>query len=190
MAWRNGRLFAGVYDPGAEVEAVIKEAYTRFLSENALYPNYFPSLLQIENDIVRSLADLLNGDAQVVGNSTSGGTESIMLALKAARDRARSEHPEILRPEIVLPHTAHAAFHKAAHYLGLVPVITPFEQETFHADPVAIEQAITPNTILLVASAPNYSHGVVDPNHRSSIPPRLSPKAYKSLGSSFSRFPG
>jgi glutamate/tyrosine decarboxylase-like PLP-dependent enzyme len=161
--WRDGRVFAGVYDPGAEAEAVIKAAYALFLTENGLYPNYFPSLLRLENDVVRSIADLLRGDAQVVGNCTSGGTESIMLAVKAARDRARAERPEIAAPEMVLPHTAHAAFHKAAHYLGVRPVVTPFDRQSFRADPEAMREAITPNTILLVASAPCYSHGVVDP---------------------------
>ena len=161
--WREGRVFAGVYDPGAETEAVTKAAYTLFLGENGLYPNYFPSLLQLENDVVRSIADLLRGDANVVGNCTSGGTESIMLAVKAARDKARAERPQIDAPEMVLPRTAHAAFHKAAHYLGVTPVVTPFDLQSFRADPEAMRQAITPNTILLVASAPCYSHGVVDP---------------------------
>jgi sphinganine-1-phosphate aldolase len=161
--WRAGRVFAGIYDPGAETEALTKDAYALFLSENGLYPNYFPSLLQLENDVVRSIADLLHGDANVVGNCTSGGTESIILAVKAARDLARVERPAICAPEMVLPHTAHAAFHKAAHYLGITPVVTPFDQRSFRADPAAMRQAITPNTILVVASAPCYSHGVIDP---------------------------
>jgi glutamate/tyrosine decarboxylase-like PLP-dependent enzyme len=160
--WREGRVFAGVYDPGAETEAAIKAAYMLFLGENGLYPNYFPSLLQLENDVVRAMADLLRGDANVVGNCTSGGTESIMLAVKAARDKARAERPQISAPEMVLPHTAHAAFHKAAHYLGVRPIVTPFDQQSFRADPQAMRQASTPNTILLVASAPCYSHGVID----------------------------
>lgn len=163
VPWRDGKLFAGLYDPGAETEDVIKSAYNLFLTENALYPNYYPSLLQLENDVVRSVADLLNGDADVVGNCTSGGTESIMLAVKAARDRARAERPDILAPEMVLPQTAHAAFHKAAHYLGIKPVVTAFDLQDFRADLQAIRRAITPNTILIVASAPCYSHGVVDP---------------------------
>lgn len=163
VPWREGVVFAGVYDPGPAIEATIKEAYSMFLSENALYPNYFPSLLQLENDVVHTLAGLLQGDAGVVGNCTSGGTESIMLAVKAARDKARAERPGLGEPEMVLPHTAHAAFHKAAHYLGVRPVVTRFDTQTFRADVEAMRAAITPNTILLVASAPCYSHGVVDP---------------------------
>ena len=62
VRWREGRIFAGVYDPGVDVADVITEAYTSFLSENALYPNYFPSLLQLENEVVGAVADLLRGD--------------------------------------------------------------------------------------------------------------------------------
>ena len=162
VPWRGGNVFAGVYDPGEAVENVIKAAYAEFLSENALYPNYFPSLLRIENDVVGALAGLLGGE-QTVGNCTSGGTESILLALKAARDWARATRPDIAAPTVVLARTAHPAFHKAAHYLGLRVALTEFDPQTFRADPRAFERAITPDTILLVASAPSYSHGVVDP---------------------------
>ncbi|QBD74847.1 aspartate aminotransferase family protein [Ktedonosporobacter rubrisoli] len=163
VSWRAGKILTGIYDPGGETEAVVKEAYTRFLTENALYPNLFPSLLQLENEVVRMVVDLLQGDGEVVGNCTSGGTESIMLAVKSVRDKARVERPEISMPEIVLSQTAHPAFHKAAHYLGLKTIVTPFDLQSFRADPAAMRQAITPNTILLVASAPCYSHGVIDP---------------------------
>ena len=163
ISWRAGKVLTGIYDPGRETEAVVKEAYTQFLTENVLYPNLFPSLLRLENEIVGSLAELLQGYAEVVGNCTSGGTESIMLAVKAARDKARQDHPEITAPEMILPHTAHPAFHKAAHYLGLKAVVTSFSLEDYRAEPEAIRRAITSNTILLVASAPCYSHGVIDP---------------------------
>lgn len=163
VPWREGRLFAGLYDPGEEARAVAREAYAEFLTENALYPNYFPSVLRIEREVVAALLDLLRGGEAAVGNCTSGGTESIMLAVKAARDLARATRPEVVAPELVLPHTAHAAFHKACHYLGVRPVVTPFDPATFRADPAAIAAAITPSTILVVASAPCYSHGVIDP---------------------------
>lgn len=161
--WQQGRVLTGVYDPGPNVHSVVQRAYASFLSENALYPNLFPSLLQLENDIVRMLANLLNGGGQASGNCTTGGTESILVAVKAARDWAMKAHPEITQPEMVLPRTAHPAFHKAAHYLGIRPVVAGFDAHTFRADPAAMRQAVTPNTILLAASAPCYSHGVVDP---------------------------
>ncbi|GAB4429416.1 MAG: aspartate aminotransferase family protein [Chloroflexi bacterium OHK40] len=162
VPWREGRLLAGIYDPGAETRTTIQAAYSAFLSENALYPNFFPSLLRIERDVVAAMAELLRGDG-AVGNCTSGGTESILLAVKAARDHARATRPELTAPEIILPQTAHAAFHKACHYLGVRPVVTPIEPTSFRADLPAMAAAITPQTIMLVASAPCYSHGVIDP---------------------------
>ncbi len=134
-----------------------------FLTENALDPTVFPSLLRLETDVVRMVADLLGGDGDVVGHMTTGGTESNMLAVKTARDWARATRPEIADPEIVLPVTAHASFHKAAHYLGIRPIVVETNRRTFQVEPEVMGQAITPNTILLVASAPNWSQGVVDP---------------------------
>jgi glutamate/tyrosine decarboxylase-like PLP-dependent enzyme len=163
MPWRDGRTFAYVYDPGREAEAVIKEAFASYLSENALDPTVFPSALRLENEVVAMAAAHLEGDADVVGNFTSGGTESILLAVKAARDFARARRPGVVAPEMVLPETAHAAFQKAGYYLGVRPVLAPVDPKSFRADPNAVRAAITPNTILLVGSAVSYAHGVVDP---------------------------
>jgi sphinganine-1-phosphate aldolase len=163
LKWKSGRVLAMIYDPGREAREVVNTAYAAFMTENGLDPTSFPSLLRLETEVVRMMANLLQGDEQVVGNLTSGGTESIMLAVKTARDKARAERPEIMTPEMVVPLTAHPAFHKAAHYLGVKLVTTPFNPETFRADVGALREAITENTVLLAASAPGYSHGVVDP---------------------------
>jgi len=163
MDWKSGKVWCYVYNPGDETAQVVREAYLMFLTENGLDPSVFPSMLKLEIDVVRMIATLLRGDEKVVGHLTTGGTESIILAVKTARDKARAERPEITQPEMVLPITAHAAFHKAAHYLGLKPVVTPIDTQTFLADVNAMRAAITPNTILLVASAPSYSQGVIDP---------------------------
>jgi sphinganine-1-phosphate aldolase len=163
VPWREGRVWAYVYDPGPEAERVIKDAYMAYLSENGLDPTAFPSALRLENEVVAMAREHLHGDDDVVGNFTSGGTESILCAVKAARDFARARRPEIGEPEIVLPETAHAAFQKAAHYLGVRVALAPVDPQTFRADPDAVRAAITPNTILLVGSAISYAHGVVDP---------------------------
>lgn len=163
LKWKSGKVLAMIYDPGQEAREVVNAAYVEFMTENGLDPTSFPSLLKLETEVARMVANLLRGDEQVVGNLTSGGTESIILAVKAARDMARAERPEITAPEIVIPLTAHPAFHKAAHYLGVKLVTTRFDPETFQAGVGAMREAITENTILLVASAPGYSHGVVDP---------------------------
>jgi glutamate/tyrosine decarboxylase-like PLP-dependent enzyme len=117
----------------------------------------------MENEVVSMAAAHLSGDEDVAGSFTSGGTESILLAVKAARDWAREHRPEIAEPEILLPETAHAAFQKAAYYLGLKPVLVPVDPESFRADPDAIRSGITPSTILIVGSAISYAQGVVDP---------------------------
>lgn len=163
LKWDDGRMYAYVYDPGKDVMEVGKQAYMAYMVENGLDPTTFPSLLKLETDVTRAVINLLRGDENVVGNVTTGGTESILLALKTARDWAKFHKPEITEPEIVICQTAHHAFHKAAQYFGLKVVMTPFDTVTFRLDVDAMRAAVTPNTILLVGSAPAYSQGVVDP---------------------------
>ena len=163
MDWKAGKVWCYVYNPGEDPAEITKEAYLSFLTENGLDPTVFPSMLKLETDVVRAIINLLRGDANTVGNLTTGGTESIMLAVKTARDKTRAEHPGITQPEMVLPKTAHAAFHKAAHYLGVKPVLVDIDPQTFTVRAEDMRTAITSNTILLVASAPSYSQGVIDP---------------------------
>jgi glutamate/tyrosine decarboxylase-like PLP-dependent enzyme len=163
LDWKAGRVFGYIYDPGQEVTELVHAAYTAFLTENALDPTSFPSLLRLENEVVAMVADILDANPQVVGNFTSGGTESLILAVKTARDFARATRPHIRNPEMVLPITGHSSLFKAAHYLGIKPVVTPVLDGSFLADVDAMRQAITENTILLAGSAPSYAHGVVDP---------------------------
>jgi sphinganine-1-phosphate aldolase len=94
LQWQNGRVFSLVYDPGDEVRDLAKEAYTLFFSENGLNPSAFPSLKKFEAEVVAMTAGLL-GDAAAFGNMTSGGTESLIMAVYAAREWARAYHPEI-----------------------------------------------------------------------------------------------
>jgi glutamate/tyrosine decarboxylase-like PLP-dependent enzyme len=161
--WRTGRILTGLYDAGGDAHAVAVEAFSRFLAQNALYINMYPSLGKLEGEVVASVAELLRGDAEVAGNITSGGTESILLAVKTARDWSRANRPQITAPQIVLPVTAHPAFHKAAHYLGLEIVVTAVDRTGFRADVAAFAAAMGPNAILGVGSAPNFSHGTIDP---------------------------
>ncbi|HSL44618.1 MAG TPA: aspartate aminotransferase family protein [Anaerolineales bacterium] len=163
MDWKAGKVWCYVYNPGEDPAEVTREAYLSFLTENGLDPSVFPSMLKLETDVVRAVINLLRGDQNAVGHLTTGGTESIMLAVKTARDKARAEHPEITQPEMVLPKTAHAAFHKAAYYLSVKPVLVDIDPQTFKVRAEDMRGAITPNTILLVASAPSYSQGVIDP---------------------------
>ncbi len=158
LAARGGRTFAYVYDPARpDIDELGHEVYASYLDVNGLDPTVFPSLLAMENDVVDTARRHL-GSTTAVGSFTSGGTESIILAVKAARDLAGIDNPQV-----VLPVTAHAAFQKACHYLGLEPVLVDVDPDTFRVLPSAIEAAITDRTVLLVASAASYAHGVVDP---------------------------
>lgn len=163
LAMRGGRMFGHAFFASEQARLAAERAYTMYLWENALDPTLFPSLLRLESELVAMSAAHLNGDEKVVGNFTSGGTESILLAVKAARERAREKRPGLQRPEMILPVTAHAAFHKAAHYFCLETVPIPVDPVTFKADVEAVRNAITPSTALIVASAPSYAHGVIDP---------------------------
>jgi glutamate/tyrosine decarboxylase-like PLP-dependent enzyme len=160
--WKE-RLAAGVsYPAGDDVLQVALDAYSRFFTANALYPGLFPSVDRFEREVVGMTADLLNGDG-ALGNITSGGSESILLAVKSARDRARARRPDVTRPEMVVPESAHPAFWKAAHYFGLHIVKTPLRRDTWQVDLDAYRAAVNDNTVLLVGSAPSLILGMIDP---------------------------
>ena len=162
VKWHEGQLFGLIYEAGPEVEALVKEASALFLIENALNPNAFPSLVKMETEVVSNVISVSGGDDETVGNFTSGGTESIFMALKAARDWARHTYPQIKAPEMVVPVTAHPAWNKAAHYLDIKINMTPVKDD-LRADVAAMKNAITENTIILGATAVTYPHGMVDP---------------------------
>ncbi len=158
--WRSGKTWSLVFFAGEEPYEVARRAYMEFFSENALNPATFPSLRRFEAEVVSMGAHLL-GDPHAVGNMTSGGTESLLLAVKTARDWAEATRG-ITDPEMVLPVTAHPALLKAAHYFKVRPVLTPVGSD-FRADVQAIEDAVGPDTVLVVGSAPQYPQGVIDP---------------------------
>jgi len=158
----GGRTLAYVYDAGlAEVDEIGRRAVAAFAATNGLDPTSFPSMLRMENDLVGIAADLLDAPPEAVGSVTSGGTESVLLAVQAARDA----RPEVARPRMVLPSTIHAAFLKAAHYFGVEAVVVDVGPD-FRADVAATAAAVDAapdDTVLVAVSAPSYAHGVVDP---------------------------
>lgn len=156
----GGRTLAYVYDSGlTSADEVGREALAAFCATNGLDPTAFPSLLQMENDLVGVAGRLVDAPAGFAGVVTSGGTESILLAVLAARDA----RPEVTAPTMVLPTTAHAAFHKAGHYFRVEPVFVDVDPVSKRADATAMAAAIDERTVLVVASAPSYAHGVIDP---------------------------
>jgi len=160
--WKDGRTWSLVYHAGDEHSNFLKAAYTQFFSENGLSPLAFPSLQKFEQEVISMTAKMLGGDDEVTGSMTCGGTESILMAVKAHRHWFRADRPEIKEPEMVLPETAHPAFEKAAHYFDVKSVRIPANDD-FLADVKAMEQAINDNTIMMVGSAIQYPQGIVDP---------------------------
>jgi glutamate/tyrosine decarboxylase-like PLP-dependent enzyme len=159
--WQDGRTFGMVYDGGPEVHEVAEAVAAMFLHDNALNTAAFPSLASIQSEVVAACTDLFHGGEEAAGFMTSGGTESILMAVKAARERGRAERG-ITEPEMVLADSAHAAFHKAAHYFGVTARKVPVGPD-YRADVDAMAAEINANTILVVGSAPQYPQGVIDP---------------------------
>ncbi len=161
VRWRDGRAFTLAYHASDEVYAVAQEAYRRFSSENALNVDAFPSLREMQAEVVEVANGWLDGGADAAGFMTSGGTESILLAVLGAREQGRAERG-VERPNVVLPASAHAAFEKACHYFDLESRRIPVDG-AWRADVDAMEQAIDDRTVLVVASAPQFPQGVIDP---------------------------
>ncbi|CAN5905558.1 aminotransferase class V-fold PLP-dependent enzyme [soil metagenome] len=159
--WRGGRAFSLVYNVDHhEHEELLEQVGLRYLHDNALNPFKYPSVLQMELDVVAMAADLL-GTEPDAGSMSSGGTESIFLALQVARDHARTERG-IAEPQLLTADTAHPAFAKAAKYLDVEHVVVPVGADG-RADPAAMAAATTDRTGLVVGSAPCYPFGLIDP---------------------------
>jgi sphinganine-1-phosphate aldolase len=158
--WKGGRAFSLVYNAADPVlEELQHDIAGRFLHENALNPFVYPSLLRMEQEVVAVAAELFGTDPQA-GTMTSGGTESIFLAVYTAREEARARGVD--NPRLVLAGTAHPAFTKAAHYLGVEEVRVPVGAD-LRADVDAMGRQVDDRTALVVASSPCYPYGVIDP---------------------------
>ena len=160
VRWREGRAFSLAYNAGPDALAVAEEAYRRFSGENALNTDAFPSLKRIQAEVVAMAGVWLGATPQSAGFMTSGGTESILMAVKAARDRLLALRA-IRNPNMVLPTSAHAAFAKAGAYFG-VEVRRVAVQPDWRANVVAMRDVTDENTVLIVGSAPQYPQGVID----------------------------
>ena len=159
--WRGGRAFSLVYNVGDhDHEELIEQVGVRYLHDNALNPFKYPSVLQMELDVISMTCQLL-GTEPNAGSMSSGGTESIFLAVQVARDHARATR-SIAEPQLLTPSTAHPAFAKAAKYLDMEHVLVPVGADG-RADVAAMQAAMKERTGLVVGSAPCYPYGVIDP---------------------------
>jgi len=161
LNWKQGRAFSLAYYAGADVQEVADQALAMYASTNGLNADAFPSLKKFQSEVVQMVSAWVHGGDQAAGFMTSGGTESILLAVKGARERGRREKG-ITTPNVVLPTSAHAAFEKACYYFGLESRRIAVDTE-WRADVTAMRSVIDSNTVLLVGSAPQYPQGVIDP---------------------------
>lgn len=161
VRWKDGRVFSLAYDAGPRVRAVAERAQAAFSSANGLNTEAFPSLRTMQNAVIDIVQEWVRAPDGAAGFMTSGGTESILMAVKAARERGRTERG-ITRPNMVLPRSAHAAFEKAAHYFGVESRRSAVSAD-WRADVDALADLIDENTVLIVGSAPQYPQGVIDP---------------------------
>ncbi|MBK8197209.1 MAG: aspartate aminotransferase family protein [Acidobacteria bacterium] len=162
--WRSGRTAVYVFNAGDDVHHVQQEAYALYMSENGLGPLAFPSLAQMEKEVIEMALGLLHGPDGAAGAMTSGGTDSITMALKTARDFARAKGGPTSGHNLVIPRSGHLAFHKAAHLMDIEVRSVPLKTDgSYEADPAAMAAAVDEATIMMVGSAPNFPHGIIDP---------------------------
>lgn len=160
--FKGGRTWSMVYWAGDHHHDLVRAAHDRYLATNGLNPMAFASLKRMEAEVVSMSAALLHGPDSATGTMTSGGTESILLAVKTWRDRARKRRPWVRRPNLVAPATVHPAFAKAAHLFGVSLRLVPTDEHGL-VDPKRLARRIDRSTVLVVASAPQYVTGTVDP---------------------------
>jgi glutamate/tyrosine decarboxylase-like PLP-dependent enzyme len=159
--YKKLKTWSLVYFLGDEHTDFLLKAYGQYLSANGLNPMAFKSLKRLETEVVRMTANLLHGGREAAGVMTSGGTESCLLAVKTYRDMGRAVK-RIRRPEMVLPETAHVAWEKGAEYFGVKAVHAPLRKD-LGVDVEAVRKLVNRNTVMILGSAPEYPHGIIDP---------------------------
>ncbi|KAF8342280.1 PLP-dependent transferase [Cantharellus anzutake] len=158
--WKDGRVSGAVYHGGEDLEKVITTTMSKYIFSNPLHPDVFPAIRKMEAEVVSMCLRIYN-NPNGAGTTTSGGTESILMSVKTHRDWARSVK-RVTEPEMVVPSTAHAAFWKAAHFLGVKIHRIPVDPITRKVDLRRVHRAINSNTIMLVGSAVNFPDGNMD----------------------------
>ncbi|WFD07279.1 sphinganine-1-phosphate aldolase [Malassezia vespertilionis] len=159
--WRGGHVSGAVYHGGEDLSKLIMSSMGRFLLSNPLHPEVFPGLRKMEAEVVCMVLNMYNAPDGAAGTTTSGGTESILMACKTMRDWGRAER-HIRHPEMVIPTSAHVAFDKAGNYFGIKVRRVPVDRFTRKVSIDAMRRAINSNTVLLVGSAPNFPDGMMD----------------------------
>jgi glutamate/tyrosine decarboxylase-like PLP-dependent enzyme len=158
--WEDGRVSGAVYHGEEELASFLEKVHSIYSQCNPLHVDIWPSAVKLDTEIVAMCSSMMHGDELVKGSVSSGGTESILLAMKAYRDLYKKKG--ITNPTVILPKSAHVAFSKACDYFEMEPVFIDLDDD-FIVDVEKVKEAITPNTIALVGSAPCYPYGTYDP---------------------------
>ncbi len=159
--WKRGKVSGAVYHGEEDLVSFFEKIYHIYSQSNALHPDIWPSITKFEREIVSMSSSIMHGDERVRGAVTSGGTESILLAMKTYREYMKKEKG-ILEPEIIIPSSAHAAFLKASEYFNIKTNIVPLNED-FTADVEAVKNLVNKNTVAIVGSAPSFPWGTIDP---------------------------
>ncbi|KAK3315320.1 pyridoxal phosphate-dependent transferase [Apodospora peruviana] len=159
--WEDGYVSGAVYHGEDELLKLQTEAYGKFTVANPIHPDVFPGVRKMEAEIVAMVLSLFNAPPGAAGVSTIGGTESILMACLAARQKAYAERG-ITEPEMILPETAHTAFRKAGEYFKIKVHLVACPAPNYQVDVRRVSRLINSNTVLLVGSAPNFPHGIID----------------------------
>ena len=158
--YKEAKTWSLVYYLNEEYTQFLEKAYAKYFSANGLNPTAFKSLKRLEKEVLRFTAELLHVDEEACGVMTSCGTESCMLAVKTYRDLGRSKG--IRKPEMIIPETAHVAWDKGSEYFGVKIRRAPLADD-YGVDVAAVEKMINKNTVMILGSAPEYPHGIIDP---------------------------
>jgi sphinganine-1-phosphate aldolase len=167
QAWQTGKCSGTMYCGDMKHYEFLNEAFGLFSHSNVLQRDICPSATRFESEILAMALDMMHADAAKpdatpCGALTAGGTESIITAILAYREKGREERG-VAQPEIILPRTAHPAFRKGAHLFGVDVVDAPVDPETTLVDVAFVREHITPRTVAIVGSAGNYAYGTIDP---------------------------
>ncbi|RFU31959.1 hypothetical protein B7463_g4384, partial [Scytalidium lignicola] len=159
--WEDGYVSGAVYHGEDGLIKLQTEAFGKFTVANPIHPDVFPGVRKMEAEVVAMVLNLFNAPLGAAGVTTSGGTESILMACLSARQKAHAER-RVTEPEMILPETAHTAFRKAGMYFGIKIHMVACPAPSYQVHIPSVARLINSNTILLVGSAPNFPHGIID----------------------------
>ena len=161
-SWEEGRVSGAVYHGGHDLIELQSKAFEKYCVANQLHPDVFPGVRKIESEVVAMILRMFHAPEETgCGTTTSGGTESLLLACLSAKMYALRTRG-VTEPEMVVPVTAHAGFDKAAYYFGIKIHHVELDPVTYKVDLKKVERFINGNTVLLVGSVPNFPHGIAD----------------------------